>query len=118
MASAKELQAGLDRLIQLAEQRQLPAIQVSTSEGTPALKVVDTTFVRLADPRTAVLQCPNDQKVLLMEISPDLYFETDDFVGQDAMLVRLDRISDEELSLRLHDAWEYVAPQRLKKDVD
>jgi Uncharacterized protein conserved in bacteria len=115
MESGSGLKAAFERLVALAEARQLPGVQQGSRYKTPALLVGDVPFIRLLDAHTAVLQCPVDQKVLLMEISPDLYFETDHYVGYDAMLVRLDRISDEELSLRLHDAWMFKAPERLKK---
>jgi len=115
MTSADALDTGFARLVRLAELRGLVGTVQSTSDGAPALQVGDSTFVRMLEPGIAVLQCPTDQKVLLMEISPDLYFETDHYVGHDAMLVRLDRISDEELSLRLHDAWMFRAPEKLKK---
>lgn len=115
MTEKPDLERGFDRLKRLAAARGLVEVEHSTSYGTPALKVADSAFIRMLDADTAVLQCPVDQKVLLMEISPDLYFETDHYVGHDAMLVRLDRIEDEELSLRLQDAWEFKAPERLKK---
>ena len=114
MQQNPDLKQGFERLAMLAEARQLPEVERGTSYDTPALKVAGATFVRLLDAATAVLQCPVDQKVLLMEISPDLYFETEHYIGHDAMLIRLDRIDDEELALRLHDAWTFKAPERLK----
>lgn len=101
------------RIEQLAEARSLPGVARSTSYGSPALKVRDKSFVRLKDSATLVLLCPSEQKALLMEMSPDIYFETDHYVGYAAVLIRLDAISDEELSLRLEDAWRFKAPQKL-----
>lgn len=101
------------RIEQLAETRVLPGITRATSYGTPALKVRDKSFVRLKDSTTLVLLCPSEQKTLLMEISPDIYFETDHYVGYPAVLVRLDIITDEELSLRLEDSWRFKAPRKL-----
>ena len=101
------------RIEQLAQARALPRIERATSYGTPALKVGDKAFVRLKDDATLVLLCPTDQKALLMEMSPDIYFETDHYVGYPAVLVRLDVIGDEELSLRLEDAWRFKAPARV-----
>ena len=72
----------------------------------------------LHDETVLALACPRHQKVLLMDISPKVYFETEQQVGQNVVLVHLDKIDDEELSLRLHDAWEYVAPDNLRKYVD
>ena len=116
MEPSSGIKAAFERLASLAEARKLPGVERGTRYNTPALLVAGAPIVRLLDPATAVLQCPVDQKVLLMDISPDLYFETDHYVGYDAMLIRLDRISDEELSLRLHDAWMFKAPERLKKE--
>lgn len=101
------------RIERLATARQLPDVARSTSYRTPSLKVRARTFVRLKDPATLVLLCPVEQKTLLMEISPDIYFETDHYVGHPAVLIRLDAIGDEELSLRLEDAWRFKAPKTL-----
>ena len=109
MSTTDEHDAAFSRIEVLTASKGLAGVQRSTDYGTPALKVKDATFVRLLDPQTLVLQCPLEQKVLLMEISPEIYFETDHYVGHDAVLVRLSAISDEELSLRLEDAWRFKA---------
>ncbi len=106
--------AAFERVKALCAERGLPQVEHATSYGTPALKVRDTTFARLLDDSTLVLQCPEEQKSLLMEISPDIYFETDHYVGHPVVLVRLDAIGDEELSLRLEDAWRFKAPETLR----
>lgn len=110
MADEHELDTAFQRIEQLAEARGLAEVERSTSYGTPALKVKDRTFVRMLDSNTAVLQCPLEQKVLLIEISPEIYFDSDHYLGYAAVLVRLDAIEDEELSLRLEDAWRFKAP--------
>lgn len=102
------------RVEALARERGLSEIERSTSYRAPALKIAGKAFVRLKEPGIIVLPCPIEQKTLLMEISPEVYFETDHYIGHEAVLVRLDRIDDEELSLRLHDAWHFKAPKRLK----
>ncbi|WDR03416.1 MmcQ/YjbR family DNA-binding protein [Devosia algicola] len=79
----------------------------------PALKVSKATFASLKDANTLVLQCPEEQKILLLEIAPDIYYETDHYVGWPAVLVRLDVISDDELALRLEDAWRHKAPAQI-----
>lgn len=103
-------QTSLDRLQRLVGRHDLPC---STSDNT--LAVDGANFAHLLDTATLALHCPVDQKVLLMEISPDIYFETDQHIGHDIMLIRLNRISDEELALRLHDAWTFRAPEKLKQ---
>lgn len=108
-----DLDATFNRIVALAEARGLPGLARSTSYGNPALKVGSKAFCRLKDEQTLVLLCPAEQKTLLMEISPEIYFETDQYVGWPAVLIRLDAIADEELSLRLEDAWRSKAPKAL-----
>lgn len=108
-----DLDETFNRVERLAKARDLPEVTRSTSYGTPSLKVRDKSFVRLKDAATLVLLCPPEQKALLMEISPKTYFETAHYVGHAAVLIRLDAIGDEELSLRLEDAWRFKAPAKL-----
>jgi hypothetical protein len=91
----------------------LPEVAEGTSYGTPALKVRGKSFTRLKDPQTLVLLIPMEQKELLLEMSPDIYFETDHYRGWPAVLVRLSAITDAELGQRLIDGWLYRAPKRL-----
>jgi hypothetical protein len=91
----------------------LDEVSEGTSYGTPALKVRDKSFTRLKDAETLVLLMPLEQKELLMEAAPEIYFETPHYKGWPAVLVRLGAISDEELTQRLAEAWRHKAPKRL-----
>ena len=113
MATQPDLDQVFRRIEALATARGLPGIARTTKHGTPALAVRETSFARLKDAGTLVLPCPDEQKALLMEISPNIYFETDHYVGHPAVLINLAAISDEELSLRLEDAWRLKAPRTL-----
>jgi hypothetical protein len=95
----------------------LPEVSEGTSYGTPALKVGDKSFTRLKDADTLVIMMPIEQKELLMEAAPAIYFETDHYRGWPAVLVRLAAISDAELAQRLAEAWRHKAPKRLVKPV-
>ena len=101
------------RVAQLAGALGLPEVSEGTNHGTPALKVRDKSFTRLKDPETLVLLIPLEQKELLMEMAPEIYFETEHYRGWPAVLVRLPVISDEELRRRLTEAWRFKAPKRL-----
>ena len=114
MTVDQQLEAALGRIAALARSRSLREVEAGSSEGTPALQVRGSAFVHLADADTLVLQCPIEQKALLLEMSPQSYFETDHYVGHPAVLVRLSAVSDEELALRLEDAWRHKAPQSLR----
>lgn len=112
MRDAKMHKEHLTRLHQLAAKQGLSGIELRTEGGIPVLAVAGETFARLLDASTAELHCPIDQKVLLMDISPAIYFQTEQETGKSVVLIDLREIADEELALRLHDAWQYRAPAR------
>src|SRR3569623_3645446 len=102
-----------DRLVRLSTKLGLEDVAVGTTHGAPALRVHDRPFVSIKADDLMVLHCPLEMKEMLMEMAPDIYFQTDHFKGWPGLLVRLDVISDEELSLRLEDAWRFKAPKKL-----
>lgn len=105
----------IDRMARLCSQRGLPEVTRSTSYGAPSLQVKSKNFASVRGPDEMVLHCPVEQKELLMVMAPDIYWQTDHFKGWPGLLVRLDAISDEELALRLEDAWTFRAPKRLQQ---
>ncbi len=102
----------ITRLLRLAEAGGLAGVVESVSCGTPSLKVRGKFLARLKDDATLVVRCPVDEKEMLMAAEPELYFQTDHYVGYDAMLVRLDAIDDARLSARLERAWLMQAGKR------
>lgn len=103
----------LERMLRLCGELGLPEVIESTSYGAPSLKVKTRNFASVRGPQEMVLHCPLEQKDLLMEMAPDIYWQTDHFKGWPGLLVRLEVIGDEELKLRLEDAWRFRAPKRL-----
>ena len=103
----------LARMLRLCELRRLPAVTEGTSYGNPSLQVKGKNFASVRGPGEMVLHCPLEQKDLLMEMAPEIYWQTPHFHGWPGLLVRLEAISDEELALRLEDAWRFRAPKRV-----
>jgi hypothetical protein len=106
-------QTAFDRLIRLSNALKLEDVAIGTTHGSPALRVHDRPFVSIKADDLMVLHCPLEMKEMLMEMAPDIYFQTDHFKGWPGLLVRLDVIGDEELSLRIEDAWRFKAPRKL-----
>ena len=102
-----------DRVAKLAKALKLAEVTVGTSYGNPSLKVRDKSFVTVKEAEVLVLPCPLEVKELLMESAPQIYYQTPHYHGWAYLLVRLDVIGDEELSLRIEDAWRHRAPKRL-----
>ena len=105
--------AAVKRLMRLVEDLGLAEVALSTSFDDPSLKLRGKAMAVIKEPDILYLPCPLEQKELLLEIAPDIYYQTDHYRGWPGLLVRLDVIGDEELSLRLEDVWRYRAPKRL-----
>lgn len=96
-----------------AAARHLPDVEASTWAGTPCLKVRGKSLMRVKDADTFVVMCPLEEKELLLEAAPEIYFETDHYKGWPAILVRASEIGSDELKHRLERAWRMRAPKRL-----
>ncbi|MGF1477635.1 MAG: MmcQ/YjbR family DNA-binding protein [Geminicoccaceae bacterium] len=94
----------------IAARLDLPELVEGVWYGTPSLKVRRKSPLRMKDADTLVILCPLEDKAMLMEAAPDIYFETDHYKGWPAVLVRLPAISNEELRHRLERAWRAHAP--------
>ena len=102
------------RLMKLAAKAGLASVEESTSYGTPALKVAGKLLVRIKDDDTLVFRCTLEDKEMLMAAAPRIYFETDHYKGWPAVLLRLSKASDKDLTASLTRAWRLMAPKRLK----
>jgi hypothetical protein len=102
-----------ERVTRLAQDVGLAEVVPGTSCGTPALEVWGKSFVRMKETGILVVMCAREEKDMLIELAPELYFETDHYRGWPAMLVRLDVINDRDLTQRLIAAWRQKAPKRL-----
>ncbi|MGY2067832.1 MmcQ/YjbR family DNA-binding protein [Blastococcus sp. SYSU DS0619] len=71
-----------------------------------------------ADPVLAVRVADEGVKATLLAAEPDAFFTTPHFDGYAVVLVRLDRISTEELAELVEDAWRARAPKRLLAESD
>jgi hypothetical protein len=58
---------------------------------------------------------PMDEKERLIEMAPEIYYETDHYNGWPALLLRAAAIGDAELRQRMTEAWRLKAPARLRK---
>lgn len=102
-----------ERLKRLAAEACLPGIEESTHYGQPALKVGGKAFVSVKNEETIVLAIPLDEKERLMEMAPDIYFQTDHYRGWPSLPVHINAIGDDELKVRLAAAWRFKAPKKL-----
>jgi len=113
MTLSIDMDAIVERLQRLMAQAGLPGVEPGAHYGLPAFKVGGKAFVTVKNNETIVLSIPIDRKEQLMEMAPAIYFQTNHYVGWPSLPLRIAAIGDEELELRLIEAWRYRAPKKL-----
>ncbi|MEP6691663.1 MAG: MmcQ/YjbR family DNA-binding protein [Gemmatimonadaceae bacterium] len=99
--------------------RALPETAVSTSYGTPSLKVKGKFLLRLKeDGETLAMRMGFLDRDLLMRAAPRTFYITDHYRDYPAVLVRLATVDRSQLAELLENAWRLVAPQRVVKEFD
>jgi len=92
----------------------LPGVEDGTSYGTPALKVKGKLFVRLReDGESVVLPTDYDEREILLQAAPAVFFLTDHYRNYPWILLRLAAVDRADLPEILENAWRRVAPKRL-----
>ena len=84
------------------------------SYGTPSLTAKGKFLMRMKDAGTCAFRCTTEEKAILMEAEPSIYFQTDHYVGWPIVLVRLAAASDAELAHCIVRAWRVQAPKKLQ----
>lgn len=108
----------LQRLLRLVAAARLPDVEISTHYGLPALKVGGKAFVSVKNAETIVLSLPVDRKEQLIEMAPEVYFQSDHYIGWPSLPLRIAEIDDAELQVRLIEAWRFRAPKKLRATFD
>lgn len=116
-ASVRDLSRDLKRVKGLIAKAKLPGVEEAPSYGMPSLKVMGKFLARVREPDVLVVMCALEEKEFLMQQNPAVYFETDHYKGWPAVLVRLSKIDDAELTHRLQIAWRRQAPKKLQAQV-
>ena len=92
-----------------------PGVEEGTCYEEPAFRVRKKLFAWMSPSEQGALCVHVDpaEKELLLEANPDAYFTTPHYAGYPTLLVRLERIDNDELGQRIEDAWLFRAPKRL-----
>ena len=99
------------RIEQLASE--LPGIEVSTSYGTPAIKVGKKLILRMHQKEDAIVVLLNsvDEQQNLIKQDPMAYYITDHYSGYPAVLVR-PTVEESALCELMKVAWRRVASKK------
>ena len=104
-----------DRIWRVAGACGLPGLEAGQSHGFPVLKAGGKFLAGCKIAGSPAFHCPQEEKSLLMEALPHLWFETDHYRGWPAVLLRLDAASDGDIAEGVIRAWRANAPAKLKK---
>jgi hypothetical protein len=98
----------------------LPGIEEGSCYGTPALRVKGKLLARLKEDGESVvlLDVPPDEREVLVETRPDLFFFTDHYRDWPCVLVRLGPAAPEDVKGFLERSWRLRAPKTVVKARD
>ncbi len=102
--------------------RKLPGVEVTTTWGTPTLKVRGKMFVciashKSAEANTLVVMMDFAAWDALLEDDPDTYYLKEHYVNYPCVLVRLSRVRADALRDLVAGAHRFVSTKRARKSV-
>ena len=97
----------------------LPAVEESTHHGTMSFIVRKRFLGRIRDDDTVFAMRINmDERDMLLEIEPDVFFTTDHYRGYPYVLIRLAETTPERLAPLVERSWRECAPKRVVQAFD
>ena len=93
----------------------LPEVEES-GEGRMAFRVRGKLFAweaRERDGGGLGIRVDREEKQLILDSNPDVYFTSPHYDGWPGVQIRLEAVDREELRMRLEDAWLIQAPKKL-----
>ena len=93
----------------------LPEAEESTTYRKPAFKVAGKIFAwESPHVRGALaLNCDPDERPLMIETNPEMFFATPHYEGYPIVLVHLEEADAKELAERIEESWLIAAPKKL-----
>lgn len=94
-----------------------PGVEEGTSYGTPSLKVKGKFLTRLKEDGDSIVikDVDFDERDMLMEAEPQVFYITDHYKGWPMVLVRLSKAHPQQVKSLLLRSWKATAPKSLIK---
>jgi hypothetical protein len=97
-----------------------PEVEDGSSYGTPALKVRKKLLARLRedDETLVMLGVPQDEREMLIESQPKIYYFTDHYRDYPTVLIRLSKAKRGDVEPLLRRRWRALASKAAAKEYD
>ena len=97
-----------------------PEVEDGTSYGTPALKVRKKMLVRLKEDGDSLVVpgVPQDEREMLIESKPKIYYLTDHYRDYPTVLIRLSRAKRSHVEPLLRRRWRALASKAAVREYD
>jgi hypothetical protein len=97
-----------------------PEVEDGTAYGTPALKVRKKMLTRLKDDGDSLVMpgVPPDEREMLIERQPDLFYVTDHYRDYPMVLIRLSKTTRAEVEPLLRRHWRALASKAALRQFD
>jgi len=97
-----------------------PEVEDSSSYGTPALKVRKKMLVRLKEDGDSLVMpdVPQDERAMLIEKEPKVFYFTDHYRDYPMVLIRLSRTKRATVEPFLRRRWRELASKKAVREFD
>jgi hypothetical protein len=97
-----------------------PGVEDGTSYGVPSLKIKGKFFTRLKEDGDSLVikNVDPDERDMLIEAAPDIFYVTDHYKGWPTVLMRLSKAHPDQVKALLLRSWKASAPKRLVKEFE
>ncbi len=97
-----------------------PEVEDGTSYGTPALKVRKKMLARLREDGDSLVMSgvPQDEREMLVESRPELFYFTDHYRDYPMVLIRLSKAKRTTVEPLLRRHWRTLASKKAVKEFD
>jgi hypothetical protein len=97
-----------------------PEVEDGTSYGTPALKVRKKLLARLREDGDSLVMpgVPQDERAMLVESQPKLFYFTDHYRDYPMVLIRLSKAKRANVEPLLRRHWRTLASKKAVKEFD
>ena len=97
-----------------------PGVEESSHYGQPSMKAFGKFLTRLKEDGDSIVVpgIPFDERDMLIETQPDVFYTTDHYRNFPSVLMRLSSSDQASVDAMLHRRWRELAPKKIRAQLD